>query len=188
MGAVAEGVYGRSNCRQWIERNDRVQVALLHVSTICLSLYAGFWVQYLCQMLYGMPSLYVLSGGRWFPPYVGYYLPCGSGLPCSLADGFMLLSLSGSLLALGSGWWFTRGARGKWRMRGAIAFFALMLSGWSVAGRLGEASAWAYLEDQKRQLIREIDQADADPDYLEARLRWVDEQLELKPLSRMARD
>jgi hypothetical protein len=141
------------------ERKQRDIEAMMHTMVTCGTLWAGFWFQFVIAFLYNNPGIYTLSRGNWFAPQVEFYLPVHSPLSLSLAESFAWLSVSGSVLALLGVWHWTRGARGRWRMRVLVAGFAGFLSLWSLAALAGKDAAWQALEDRLVRIEREIVEA-----------------------------
>jgi len=116
--------------------------AVTLVILICGTLYAGFWIQFVTGILYNLPALYTLSGGKWPYPDLNFYLKPPGSYPFSVAGNFLFYSSFGSALALLFGWFFTRVAAGKWRLRFAVLVFVTILMGWSGAAYMGVRAAW----------------------------------------------
>ena len=183
-GVVVDGVYGRENCRSLIDQKEINHTAWMHTVMICISLWGGFWFQFVIQVLYDIPSLYVISDGVWFYPTLDYYLSPEAGLPFSLAEKFVGLSLFGSLLAIVGGWHFTIGAQGKRRMMLVIMGFAYLLSAWSIAGWQAEAGAWEGLEFRRQKLEETLERPifmEGGRSYYRQQLQHVEELLLEKP-------
>lgn len=156
-----------------VERKQREIEALMNTIVTCGTLWGGFWFQFVTGFMYNCPAIHTLSRGNWSAPLVGFYLPVHSPLPISLAECFAWLSVFGSMLALGGVWHWTRGVRGRWRMRMLVTGFAGFLSLWSLAALAGEDAAWQALEDRRVEIQREL-QRDHDENWL--RVLWSDKE------------
>ncbi len=141
-----------------VERKQRDIEALMHTMVTCGTLWAGFWFQFVIGVFYNIPAMHWLSRRNWFAPHVEFYLPVDAPLSIPLAESFAWLSVFGSLLALVGVWYWTRGARGRWRMRMLVAGFAGFLSLWSLAALAGEDAAWQSLEDRRVEIQRDLQQ------------------------------
>lgn len=128
----------------------------MHATLICTTLWGGFWFQFVIGMLYNNPALYTLSRGAWFPPSAEFYFPVEKPFGCSLAEIFAFLSVLGSSLAMAGAWHWTRGVRGRWRMRATVAGFAGFLSCWSLAAWAAEDAAWSHIEDRREEIRKEL--------------------------------
>jgi hypothetical protein len=152
------GIAGRRILRVREEQKQRDFEALAHTMFTCGTLWAGFWFQFVISFMYNHPAIHTLSMGNWFAPHVEFYLPIDSPLAVSLAESFAGLSVFGSVLALLGVWHWTRGVRGRWRMRALVAGFAGFLSLWSLAALAAEDAAWQSLEDRHSEIQRELRQ------------------------------
>ena len=166
-----------------MESKQRDFEALMHTIVTCTTLWGGFWFQFLIGFMYNSPAIHTLSNGNWFVPYVGFYMPAHGPAAVSLAESFAWLSVFGSLLAFGGVWHWTRGVRGRWRMRILVAGFAGFLSLWALAGLAAEDAAWQALADRRaeiqRELIRVRDEEMAR--WLRSEKRWIEQTLEMRP-------
>jgi hypothetical protein len=130
----------------------------MHTIVTCGTLWGGFWLQFVTGFIYNCPAIHTLSRGNWSAPLVEFYLPVHSPLPVSLAESFAWLSAFGAVLALVGVWHWTRGVRGRWRMRMWVAGFAGFLSLWSLAALAGKDAAWQALEDRRVEIQLELQQ------------------------------
>lgn len=165
-----------------VERKQRDIEALMHTMVTCGTLWAGFWFQFVIGVLYNMPAMHTLSRGNWFAPPVGFYLPVEAPPSISLAESFAFLSVFGSLLALAGVWHWTRGVRGRWRMRILVAGFAGFLSLWSLAALAGKDAAWQFLENRRVEIQRELRETH-DVNWLRvlrSEKEWIERMLEMR--------
>lgn len=177
------GAAGRRAVRAGEEWKQRGHEALMHTMVTCTTLWAGFWLQFLIGFLYNSPAIHVFSRGNWYAPHVQFYLPAHGPLSISLAESFAWLSGFGSFLALVGVCHWTRGVRGRWRMRILVAGFAGFLSLWSLAALAGEEAAWEYLENRRAQIQRELRKSDGGDLYLwlKSDLEATEQVLEMRP-------
>ena len=124
------------------EQNDRDFVARMQVVMICYSLWVGFWFQFVTSIPFNMPAIHTLSGGHWYAPEVWFYLNTPESFPFSMAGNLLFYSSIGSAVALVFGWLFTRGVKGKWRLRFAVLVFVSIILGWSIPAFRADKAAW----------------------------------------------
>ena len=170
------GPKARRAARQEIETRQRTNEGILHTVLICTTLWSGFWVQFLAGMPFNLPAIHTLSGGAWFAPQIGCYLPSPGPLPDSIAGNFLLVSVLGAAVAMVGGWHFTRRVAGRWRMRLAVLAFASLLVGWAMATAAAEPEAWRALEQERKSLQQQLDRT-TDPEWrprLRHRLKSID--------------
>ncbi|MGD9418983.1 MAG: hypothetical protein Q7R22_008575 [Verrucomicrobiota bacterium JB025] len=149
---------------------------------ICGCLWGGFWTQFAVSVPFNMPSIHVLSGGRWYDPDIMFYRPSGGPLPFSIAGNFLLISVFGSLFAVVVAWLWTKEAGAKWRMRFAVWLFSAILVIWSVSGMLGEEAAWTAAENDRVEFREWLTRYPTDT-YAKKRIEEIDRLLKLKPPS-----
>jgi hypothetical protein len=166
-----------------MESKQRDFEALMHTMVTCTTLWGGFWFQFVIGFMYNSPAIHTLSHGNWFVPYVGFYLPVHGPVAISLAECFAWLSVFGSLLALAGVWHWTRGVRGRWRMRILVAGFAGFLSLWALAGLAAEDAAWQSIEDRRQEVQRELQKTRDEETirWLESEMRWIEQTLKSRP-------
>jgi hypothetical protein len=131
---------------------------MLHTVLICTTLWGGFWIQFVAGYMFNLPAIHALSGGYWFAPLAGCYLPSQGPLPGSIAANFLLLSVLGAVVAMIGAWHFTRRVAGRWRMRLAVLAFATLLVGWACATKAAEDAAWRLLKQEQAALQRKLEQ------------------------------
>ncbi len=177
---AVRGAAGRRAAIIEMERKQRDFDALMHTIVTCGTLWGGFWLQFVTGFMYNCPAIHTLSRGNWSAPLVGFYLPVHSPLAISLAESFAWLSGFGSVLALAGVWHWTRGVRGRWRMRMWVVGFAVFLSLWSLAALAGEHAAWQALENRRAEIQREMPRV-RDMDWfrlLRSEKEWIERMLE----------
>ena len=152
-----------------IENRNRSFEALMHTVLICTSLWSGFWIQAVVGVLSNTPGLYTLTGGDWYLPTVDMYLPAQWPFQCSLAGAILGLSVFGSVMAIFGGWFWTRGVKGRWRMRVPVLGFASWLVFWSLVSWMPAEAAWDGLVQERERLAEEL---------------WMSSDLEWRPFIR----
>ena len=77
----------------------------------------------------------------------------------NLPEVFFVVSLLAFVVVIPASWWFTKGARGRWRMIGMVAFFAVLPLWYSIATVRGEAKLVEYkkleLEYYRSRIVEE---------------------------------
>lgn len=128
-----------------LDADVRVSEAMLRVALICFSLWMGFWIQFLVTFYYGLVGIYV-SGSLLVITEPHYFIPVTTGMGFPLVRQFLILAAAGAALAIGAGWWITRGVPGRWRMRFAVCLFASIQFGYAALNQAAEESTWRGVE------------------------------------------
>jgi hypothetical protein len=166
-----------------LDQQARQREGLLHTVMTCACLWAGFWIQFLVGWTENQPALHTLTGGLWYEPGIGLFLPSIALGSLSIARGFLVLSIFGALMAGVAGWFYTRGLMGRWRMRGAVFLFACLTVGWSWATHAAGRSAWECLEIRRGVFMKKYLDAweTSERRWLMENIRRIDRMLDERP-------
>ena len=102
-----------------------------------------------------------------------------------LGDRIFPALIFGSGLSLLGGWFYTRGAASRWKIRLAVIVFICFPLGWSAAALMAEDAAWRVLLQQEKSVLERLRDLDyyADRPQLRKQLEEIQRHLTLRPKS-----